>query len=108
MLLDVIPALKGAMKDRDADEIKIKMDQKAREEAKKSAEEAKEKTGEMKQQIFEESKAKEAAFKAEQEKKAAQNLVPMKAAPGNNKEAMGSVWNNNSYHWEEKSVQKWS
>ena len=36
------------MKDRDADEIKIRMDQKAREEAKKSAEEAKEKTGEMK------------------------------------------------------------
>ena len=32
----------------------------------------------------------------------------MKTAPVNEKEGTGSVWNNNSYHWEEKSVAKWS
>ena len=53
------------MQAKDADEIKIKMDKAQREEAKKAAEEAKAKTGELKDQIFVESKAKEAAFKAE-------------------------------------------
>lgn len=38
MLLKVIAALKGAMKDKDSDEIKVKMDQAKREEAKKTAE----------------------------------------------------------------------
>ena len=57
--------MKGAMQDKDSDEIKLKMDAAKREEAKKTAEEAKEKSGALKQQIFEESKAKEAAFKAE-------------------------------------------
>ena len=36
-------------------------------------------------------------------------MVPMKEATKVNKvEGTGSVWNNNSYHWEEKSVAKWS
>lgn len=26
----------------------------------------------------------------------------------NNLKGDGSVWNNNSYHWEEKSVTKWA
>jgi len=26
----------------------------------------------------------------------------------NNNKGKGSVWNNNSYHWEQKSVDKWS
>lgn len=32
----------------------------------------------------------------------------MKAAPVNKVEGTGSVWNNNSYHWEQKSVDKWA
>ena len=53
------------MQDKDSDEIKVNMDQAKREEAKKTAELARQETGKLKDQIFEESKAKEAAFKAD-------------------------------------------
>ena len=36
------------------------------------------------------------------------NMIPMKLQAQNKVEGQGSVWNNNSYHWEEKSVAKWS
>lgn len=39
--------------------------------------------------------------------KASLNQVPMKEKV-NTVEGQGSVWNNNSYHWEQKSVDKWS
>ena len=32
----------------------------------------------------------------------------MKETKQNEKQGQGSVWNNNSYHWEEKSVNKWA
>lgn len=70
-------------------------------------EEAKQKTGDMKDQIFIEAKKKEEEMKIAEQEKAKLNQVPMK--PVENKiEGKGSVWNNNSYHWEEKSVNKWS
>lgn len=69
-MLKTIGALKGAMKDKDSDEIKVAMDKAKREEAKKTAEVAKAKTGELKDKIFDESQQKMAAFKAEQEAKA--------------------------------------
>jgi len=51
------------------------------------------------------------AFKKEQEEKAKLNQIPLKqsaAAAAKVVEGTGSVWNNNSYHWEEKSVAGWS
>ena len=32
----------------------------------------------------------------------------MKQTAQNKVEGQGSVWNNNSYHWEQKSVDKWA
>lgn len=54
-----IHSVGNAMKEKDSDEIKIKMNQAAREEALKKTEEAKEKTDDVKQQIFLEAKKKE-------------------------------------------------
>ena len=80
-----------------------------REEAKKKAKQAQEQTGEQKQQIFEDAKKKEAEFKKQQAALAQQNAIPMKeVSKVNTKVGEGSVWNNNSYHWEEKSVNKWA
>jgi activator of HSP90 ATPase len=81
-----------------------------REKAKAAVEEAKETTGAQKQQIFDDAKQREAAMKVEEKKKADEGLVPMKQVqkPAQVIEASGSVWNNNSYHWEQKSVEKWS
>ena len=46
--------------------------------------------------------------KVEQEK-AKNNMVPIKPVEKQNLvQGQGSVWNNNSYHWEQKSVDKWS
>jgi len=39
--------------------------------------------------------------------KAEANQIPVKAVQ-NVVQGSGSVWNNNSYHWEQKSVDKWS
>lgn len=49
-------------------------------------------------------------MKIEEQKKAEEGLVPMKQTqkPQEVIQASGSVWNNNSYHWEQKSVDKWS
>ena len=51
------------MRDKDADENKLKQDLLKREKAKKAVEEAKEKTNDIKAQIFEQAKVKEAEFK---------------------------------------------
>lgn len=48
LLLKTIKSLNQAMRDKDADENKLKQDQVKREQAKKAVEEAKEKTGDMK------------------------------------------------------------
>lgn len=49
-------------------------------------------------------------MKVAQEGLAKLNQVPLKANADkiNTVEGQGSVWNNNSYHWEQKSVDKWS
>lgn len=49
LTMKCIHSLGKAMRAKDADEIKLKMDQAAREEAKKKVEEAKEKTDDLKQ-----------------------------------------------------------
>lgn len=35
-------------------------------------------------------------------------MIPMKETKVNNLAGSGSTWNNNSYHWEQKSVDKWA
>jgi len=78
-----------------------------REEAKKAVEEAKKNTGEQKDKIFDDAKKKEAEMKAQEAEKAKLNQIPVKEVK-NVVQGQGSVWNNNSYHWEQKSVDKWS
>ena len=79
-----------------------------REQAKKMVEEAKATTDDKKKEIFDKAKENEAKMKEAEAEKAKQGVVPLKAAPVNKVEGQGSVWNNNSYHWEQKSVDKWA
>ena len=65
----------------------------------------------MKDKISEEAKVKEQEMKKLEEAKALLAKVPIKQIQNPNVkkvEGTGSVWNSNSYHWEEKSVAKWS
>lgn len=97
--LNTIMGLSKAMREKDSDENKVKMDNAKREEAKKAVEEAKTQTGEEKQRIFDEAKKKEAEMKQTEAAKAEANQIPIKAVQNENK-GSGSVWNNGSYHWE--------
>jgi activator of HSP90 ATPase len=110
LLLKTVMSLGKAMRARDVDENKLKKDQMDRENAKKAVEEAKATTGAAKDKIFEDAKVREAEMKVQEKKKADEGLVPMKVAekPAVVVEGSGSVWNNNSYHWEQKSVETWS
>lgn len=47
-------------------------------------------------------------MKKAEEQKAKAGIVPMKQTVQNEKAGSGSVWNSGSYHWEQKSVDKWS
>ena len=49
-------------------------------------------------------------MKIKEAEKAKLNKVPMKPVDQSKVvvAGTGSVWNNNSYHWEQKSVDKWS
>lgn len=105
--LNTILGLSKAMREKDSGENKIKLDQIKREEAKKAVEEAKTQTGDEKQRIFDEAKKKEAEMKTTEAAKAEANQIPVKAV-ANKVEGSGSVWNDGSYHWEQKSVDKWS
>ena len=106
-MLDEALKLVPAMKEKDIDEEKIasaKAQEKAAEQGFKDATENK---GEIKLQIFNEAKKKEEEMKKIEAKK----NVPMKASAQAAAAApvgQGSVWNTNSYHWEEKSVNFWA
>jgi hypothetical protein len=100
-VMKCIHSVGKAMREENADEIKVKRDQLERAEAKKRTEEAKEKTGEQKDQIFLDAKKKEAEMKKVELEKAKNNMVPIKPVEKQNLvSGQGSVWNNNSYHWE--------
>ena len=48
-------------------------------------------------------------MKKQEAEKAKLKQIPMKPINKHEvKQGKGSVWNNNSYHWEQKSVDKWS
>lgn len=102
-----IHSLGKAMREKDADEIKLKRDQAERQKMALNVEEAKTKTDDIKAQIYEDAKKKEAEMKVNEAEKAKLNQVPLKPVV-NKVEGTGSVWNNNSYHWEQKSVDKWA
>lgn len=106
-ILRVVNELKSELKQIDANEEKIRKDQQDREKAASDFEEAKKNAGEMKQQIFEDQKKKEAVMKEQAQKLLAeqQNQQPQKVEKV---QGQGSVWNTNSYFWEEKSVGKWA
>lgn len=108
LLLKTVMGLGEAMRERDVDEVKILKDKMEREQAKKNFEEAKATTDDVKQEIFDKAKEQEAQMKLDQAQLAKQGVVPLKSAPVNKVEGTGSVWNNNSYHWEQKSVEKWA
>lgn len=57
-------------------------------------------------QLFEEQKKREEEMKRQEVLKAQQQPVPVKKVEVI--AGQGSVWNTNSYHWEEKSVGKWA
>jgi hypothetical protein len=63
LAMKCVQSLGQAMRDKDSDEIKIKMDMAAREQAKKATEEAKEKTSDLKDKMFEDTKKKDQEMK---------------------------------------------
>jgi hypothetical protein len=65
LLLKTCLSLGKALREKDADAIKVKQDQAERENAKKAVEEAKETTGADKQKFFDDAKKKEAEMKIE-------------------------------------------
>ena len=97
-----------ALREKDIDEerlAKARAEEQAAIEAYKEAEEV---SGAKKQAIFEERKQKEEEMKrAEASKPVPVQQIAAAAAP-QKIEGTGSVWNTNSYHWEEKSVAVWS
>jgi activator of HSP90 ATPase len=102
-IVKVIESFKELIKQIDADEAKIRQDGEQRMKAEEETKKAEESKGTEKQAIFEEAKAKEQEMKA--------NIAAMKVAaqeiPVKDK-GTGSVWNANSYFWEEKNYNKWS
>jgi hypothetical protein len=73
VVFNKIKSLSPAMRAKDSDENKIKMDKMKREEAQKAVKEANEKTGEEKKRIFDEAKTKEVEMKKVQAEKAKLN-----------------------------------
>ena len=61
--MNTIKGLNQAMREKDADEIKLKQDLINRQKAKKAIEEANEKTSEIKAKIYDQAIIKEAEFK---------------------------------------------
>jgi hypothetical protein len=108
LLLKTIMGLNQAMRDKDVDEVKIIKNKMEREQNLKMVEEAKTKTDDVKKEIYDKAKEAEAIMKLAEAEKAKQGVVPLKSAPINKVEGTGSVWNNGSYHWEQKSVDKWA
>eukprot|EP00744_Colponema_vietnamica_P027124 GILI01040531.1.p1 GENE.GILI01040531.1~~GILI01040531.1.p1 ORF type:complete len:250 (-),score=98.17 GILI01040531.1:118-867(-) len=102
------------MKKADADEQALAADRARREEELRRMEEASKSTGELKQQLLQQAKEREAQMKREEEEKArlaAQALSEAEVAAKKAKEkeaGTGSVWNVNSYFWEEKPLSDWA
>ncbi|CDW91228.1 activator of hsp90 [Stylonychia lemnae] len=106
-ILRVVNELKAELKKIDASEEKIRKDQIEREQALKNYQQAEQDKGDVKQQLFEEQKKKEAEMKEQ-----ARILIEQQKSEQPQKvqkvEGQGSVWNTGSYFWEEKSVGKWA
>ena len=103
-MLEKALTLVKALKDKDMDEERLaraKAEEAAAADAYKVAEEA---SGAKKQAIFEQQKKREEEMKMAE----ASRPAPVKPQAAAAVAGTGSVWNTNSYHWEEKSVASWS
>ena len=99
----VLESFKELIKKIDADEAKVRLDAEKRMKEEEEMKKAQEEKGDVKQAIFEEAKKKEAEMKA---KEAAMKLEAVKISE--KEKGTGSVWNHNSYFWEEKNFTKFS
>lgn len=98
----MIEGYKELIRQIDADEAKIRQDAEQRMKAEEEMKKAVETKGDEKQKIFEEAKRKEQEMKANEAAIKAANEISEKD------KGTGSVWNANSYFWEEKNFNKWS
>lgn len=85
------------------DEEVIKQDQLQRAKEEEEMKKAEQEKGHVKQAIFEEAKKKEIEMK---ERESAMKAAAVEIDASN--KGTGSVWNPNSYFWEEKNWNKWS
>lgn len=106
LFTESIAKLRAALKEKDIDEEKLARAAEAEKAALQEYKEVNEKTAEEKKKIFDEAKRKEAEMKAKEAAKPIPQQVQQKVS--SQVQGQGSVWNTGSYHWEEKSVQKWS
>lgn len=99
----VLGEFKELIQKIDADEKKIREDYERRMKEEEDMKKAEETKGQEKQAIFEEARKREQEMK---EREAAAKQI-LKEQDEKNK-GTGSVWNPNSYFWEEKNYNKWS
>lgn len=93
------------MKQIDADEAKVRIDAENRLKEVEEMKKAEQSKGAEKQAIFEEARRKEQEMK---EREAAMKQAAKEITTDQKTAGTGSVWNPNSYFWEEKNFNKWS
>ena len=101
-IASVAEQYKELMKRIDADEKKIREDQEKRMREEEEMKKAELDKGIEKQAIFEAAKKKDEEMK---QKEHASKQIPIETQAN---KGTGSVWNPNSYFWEEKNWSKWS
>ena len=101
-IIKVVEGLKELMFKVDADEKKLRADHELRMKQEEEVKQAVEAKGTEKQAIFEE------ARKKEQEMKQKEEAMKQEAKVIQEDKGQGSIWNANSYFWEEKNYNKWS
>lgn len=103
LILKVIDDFKDLMKQIDADEKKIREDAERRIKEEEEMKKAEQDKGDEKAKIFDSIKQQEAELRQQKEALKAATLQTEDTNKGT-----GSVWNPNSYFWEEKNLNKWS
>ena len=99
-------SLVKALKEKDIDEERLARARAEEAAAAENYQAAQEQSGAQKQAIADQQKKKEEEMKVVEAQRAPQQISA--AAPKQIIQGTGSVWNTNSYHWEEKSVATWA
>lgn len=99
----VLEDFKELMQKIDADEKKIREDGEKRAKEEEEMKKAELTKGEEKIKIFEQAKLKESEMKQKEEA-----IKQITGVTDDKNKGTGSVWNPNSYFWEEKNLNKWS